>query len=132
MINQRPATIAEAAELAKVHGQPGAFFREFLDEFYKVETDVERLQSLSGEPAPSGDRKLDAWYAAAAEHLCFQNRLMPPDWTQEPSRFLHKPYFPSGLESLKALCIKESPTAFRRRMIFVDGTPLSRPHSRAG
>lgn len=36
-------------------------------------------------------------------------------------------YFPSGLESLKATLLVESPTAFRRRLIFVGADPLYRP-----
>ena len=79
MSGQRPATINEAGELARRHGSPGAFFREFLDEFYNLTSNAERLERLSAMPAPSGDPRLDAWYAAAAEHLCFQHRLTPPE-----------------------------------------------------
>jgi hypothetical protein len=69
--------------------------------------------------------------AAVAEHLSLTNHIDPPDWTQQDIRFLKRPFFPANLDSLKALCIKESPTAFRRRMSFVDSQPLSRASQRA-
>jgi hypothetical protein len=47
-------------------------------------------------------------------------------WTQEPSRFLHRPYFTTPIEGLKALLIAESPIAFRRRLIFTEAEPLRR------
>jgi len=51
-----------------------------------------------------------------------------PAWTEEPERFLREPLFAGGLESLKAILIVESPSAFRRRIIFISADGLSRPH----
>jgi hypothetical protein len=101
--------------------------REFLDEFY-VETDsARRAAMLIDEPPLTEDERANAYYAAVAEHLALTCRLPVPPWTTSPARFLKRPFFPSGLESLKATLLVESPTAFRRRMIFVDGNPLYRP-----
>lgn len=130
MWSKRPSTLKAAAEQAAVHGNLGAFIREFLDEFYGLVDSHARLQALAEEPPVLNHPTGDAYLAAVAEHLSFTNRLDPPAWTQDESRFLRQPFFPAGLESLKALCIKESPTAFRRRMIFVDSDPLSRPSRR--
>jgi hypothetical protein len=52
--------------------------------------------------------------------------LTVPAWTNHPSRFLKTPFFTTPLEGLKALCIAESPSAFRRRMIFTEAEPLRR------
>ncbi len=71
--------------------------------------------------------RANAYYAAVAEHLALTHRLQVPAWTLEAGRFLRKPWFPAGLESLKATLLVESPPAFRRRMIFVDADPLYRP-----
>jgi hypothetical protein len=46
--------------------------------------------------------------------------------TQEPLRFLRRPYFTTPIEGLKALLIAESPIAFRRRLIFTGAEPLRR------
>jgi hypothetical protein len=43
-------------------------------------------------------------------------------------RFLREPFFSGGLESLKAILIVESPSAFRRRLIFISADGISRPH----
>jgi hypothetical protein len=50
-----------------------------------------------------------------------------PPWVEQPQRFLDKPFFAGGLESLKAILLAESPLAFRRRQIFVSANALSRP-----
>jgi hypothetical protein len=52
--------------------------------------------------------------------------LTIPPWSDDPSRFLKRPYFTSPLEGLKALLIAESPLAFRRRLIFTEAEPLRR------
>ena len=71
--------------------------------------------------------------AAVAEHLALRHHLPIPEWTQAKCRFLKRPYYPCGLESLKATLLVESPPAFRRRLIFVGADPLYRPRrERAG
>lgn len=122
----RPKSIAAAvAEIAEF-GDFTASSRSFLDEFY-IAPQQARQAMLEETPQPLPDPRWDAWWAAAAEHLATEYGLRIPTWTSSPSRFLHRAWFPCGLESLKALCIAESPTAFRRRMIFVDSNPLYRP-----
>jgi hypothetical protein len=100
--------------------------REFLDEFY-VADEARRAGMLAQEPPLLDNERANAYLAAVAEHLALTYRLRRIDWVSGPKRFLHRPFFPAGLESLKATFIKESPTAFRRRLIFVDANPLSRP-----
>lgn len=104
--------------------------REFLDEFYVEPSKAKRQRMLEDEPAPTGNPRADAYLAAVAEHLAFRHGLDVPDWALSETRFLHAPHFPAGLESLKAITLVESPTAFRRRLIFVDRDPLSRPRRR--
>lgn len=99
--------------------------REFCDEFYKAGAS-ERGAMLAKEPAIQGG-EADAYYGAIAEHLALQNGLPVPRWALAEKRFLHKPFFPARLESLKSTLLVESPVAFRRRMIFVGPNPLSRP-----
>jgi hypothetical protein len=102
--------------------------REFLDRFYG-ETDVGvRSRMLRDEPPllPGNDRA-NAYLAAVAEHLARTYGLTNPSWTGKPERFLKRAFFPCGLHSLKATLVKESPPAFRRRMIFVEAEPLFRP-----
>jgi hypothetical protein len=130
MWSQRPSTLKAAAQQSVLHGKLGAFIREFLDEFYAISHPEAKLRAIAEEPPLLEQATANAYLAAVAEHLSLTNHINPPEWTQQDGRFLKRPYFPANLDSLKALCIKESPTAFRRRMIFVDAQPLSRPSQR--
>lgn len=125
--SRRPRSLHEAASLGESLGRRDAMLREFLDEFYFAPVGT-RAAMLAEEPRLiAGDERANAYYAAVAEHLALTHRLGVPAWAQTEERFLCKPFFPAGLESLKATLIVESPPAFRRRMIFVGADPLSRP-----
>src|SRR5260370_4489462 len=123
----RPRSLGAAAAYGLKFGDRDAFLREFLDAFYVEEDSGRRAAMLEDEPQITEDDGADAYYAAVAEHLALTYRLPVPPWTAGAARFLKRPFFPSGLESLKATLLVESPTAFRRRMIFVDANPLYRP-----
>jgi hypothetical protein len=128
---RRPRSLREVALWAEQQGQIDAFLREFLDEFY-VERDAQaRAQMLAEEPPLAANVHANAYLGAVAEHLARREGLATPAWTEHKHRFLHRPYFPSGLESLKATLLVESPAAFRRRMIFVGAEPLYRPRKDA-
>ncbi|MBI3706975.1 MAG: hypothetical protein HY246_04765 [Proteobacteria bacterium] len=123
---KRPRSLQEVAQRSR--GISASFdhvLREFLDSFYLMETE-ERVIAIKNEPDPVGAIH-DAYLAAVAEHLAWRFDLSSPEWTEKPSRFLHKPFFAGGLESLKATLLVESPVAFRRRMLFVSENVLSRP-----
>jgi len=126
-LKRRPRTLEEVAQWSEDLGRIDEFIREFLDEFYLEPKATQRAAMIAGQPRLSGDIRRDAYLAAVAEHLAFRYGLTVPTWTDEPSRFLKRPYFPAGLESLKAILLVESPVAFRRRLIFVGSDPLSRP-----
>jgi hypothetical protein len=124
---RRPSSLLEVARWSRELGGVDSYLREFLDTFY-LERDAEsRAAMLSPEPPVSGDERADAYLAAVAEHLALRNNLPVPAWTRGKARFLKRPFFPAGLESLKATLLVESPPAFRRRMIFVGADPLYRP-----
>ena len=125
---RRPHTLKEAVEWGCAFGNKGAFLREFLDHFYASDQSLKEHMLIEMPPL-TPDVKNNAYIAAVAEHLALKNHLKVPQWSGHKDRFLHKPYFPCGLESLKATLIKESPVSFRRRLIFVGSDVLSRPHS---
>ena len=122
----RPRSIVEIADRAVTGG--GGFdeaVREFLDVWQSLDIQAKR-ESISGEPCHVG-RVQDAYLAALAEHLSAADVIEPPVWTENAHRFLTRPYFAGGLESLKAILLVESPPAFRRRLIFISRDALSRP-----
>jgi len=122
----RPLSIAEIAERVSCGTQHfDLAVREFLDSWQAMTRD-DRQAALSEEPLAVG-RVEDAYLAALAEHLAAADRLVVPAWTEAPRRFLREPFFAGGLESLKAILLVESPSAFRRRLIFISADALSRP-----
>lgn len=123
----RPRSLKAAFEMGAENGSVDAYIREFLDEFYAEPKADIRQSMLDVEPPRSQNPRSNAYFAAVAEHLALKYGLKIPDWAFDPNRFLDIPFFPCGLESLKATLLKESPTAFRRRLIFVDADPLFRP-----
>ena len=95
-------------------------FMDFVDDFryYKDAAVIE-------EPLELNNEKFDALLASAIEYLCDEMGMEPPEWVWEvpPCK---DPWFVSGMESLKAITIVESPVYFRRRKIFVLENFLSR------
>jgi len=59
--------------------------------------------------------------AAMVEHAAARNRTAAPPWARTVLP-LESPWFASDLEKLRAHLLRVSPTAFRRRNLFVDAT----------
>ena len=109
------AVINDGFDSWKIH------FFNLVDEFRRS-PDI-RLVML---PPVSGlDTKLQALLASIVETLCHEVDYEAPDWVKK-TYFLSKPWFLSGMESLKASAIVESPLEFRRHNVYVDSNILSR------
>jgi hypothetical protein len=106
------------------------FFGEIgnlLDDFRERCTTAEERLALVGEPPEAtGQPETDAYLAAVAESLCREFALPPPAWTEHSRYYLRRPWFAGGLQSLKAILLAESPTAFRRRNLFISANALQR------
>ena len=77
-------------------------------------------------PPPSNiDRRIKALLASSVLYLCEESNICAPEWAKE-NYFLPTPWFVSGVESLKATSILESPWCFRKNNIFVLGNFLDR------
>ena len=120
----RPDTLAEVARRVNAGAAFGPTLSEFLDEFYRH---PERRQAMiDREPMRLPDARQHATLGAVGEHLARRWGLVVPRWTDDPSRFLHEPYFTTPIERLKAMLLVQSPLAFRRRLIFTEAEPLRR------
>lgn len=120
-----PHTLHEVS--VRVHDGEQAFdpaLLEFLDHFYANRE--HREASLHAQPVPLDDLR-DAYLGATAEYLASRYGLDVPAWAETYGMALRRPFFAGELESLKALLTVESPTAFRRRMLFVGKNALDRP-----
>jgi len=126
----RPHSLHEVSRRAAA-GEQGfdAAVREFLDVFYahsggRTAAIAECPASLS--PANLGNVK-DAYLSATAEHLARSHGIPVPQWTDLHGWNVRRPFFAGGMESMKALLTVQSPTAFRRRMLFISSDALDRP-----
>ena len=96
---QRPQSLLEVAERT-LAGQPfDPLLREFLDEFY---THPDHREAMITEEPQLIESLPDAYLAAVAEHFAEYWRLPCFHWVNDNRRFLHRPFFAGGLESLKA------------------------------
>lgn len=123
----RPAELAEVERASA--GDWGRFSRaigELVDEM-NARPEAERPAMLAPAPDLAGPPWESAWLCAAAEHLARRCGVQPPAWSERAAGFaLAAPWFPPQIEAMKPVLIVESPTAFRRRMLFVGANVLSR------
>lgn len=75
------------------------------------------IELFMEKPEETGTR-FDPLLAATVETLCDETKEEHPEWT-DSIEGLKSPWFVSGLESLKAIAIVESPIHYRSRNIFV-------------
>ena len=94
---------------------------DFVDEFRRSWDP--RLVLLA--PVSTLEPRLQALFSATVAFLCREAGMSAPDWTRR-NIYLEHPWFLSGMESLKAMTILESPTEFRRHNIFVQENFLKR------
>jgi hypothetical protein len=124
----RPKSLAEVAQLVAAGESFDLCLANFLDEFYFAPN----AAALSVAPwllAPAGGepgRVQDAYLAATAEELARGYGFPPPDWIQDDTRKLHRPWFASTLGALRAVLLLESPPGFRARNLFVSQNALTR------
>jgi hypothetical protein len=88
-------------------------------------TPAERRLMVENRPPPTGDARYDALLAALVEHLCTGAGMPAPRWVDDPDRFLEPWWFVSGLRSLHASALVESPISFARRGVFICDGALS-------
>ena len=119
----RPTSLKDAADRIIQGTSPLIALNEFLDEFY---LSTERQGMIDEEPGLTGVGWQDAYLGAMAEHLARRWGLAVPGWVDDPRRFLDKPYFVENLQLMKPVLLRDSPIAFRRRLIFTEAEPLRR------
>ena len=125
LFRRKPNSLGEVVRRVKAGEQKfDPSLREFLDSFY-ANADA-RQRAIEAQP-DSIDAVHDAYVAAVAEHLARVYGLSIPEWSETHGNGLHEPFFAGGLQSLKGVLTAESPTAFRRRLLFVSKDALSRP-----
>ncbi len=98
---------------------------EFLTAYGGAEP-AQRQGLIDEPPAPTGDRRWDAFLGALAEHLAFHDDLLCPTWAGAPERFLDRWWFLSNTPSGRAEAIVTAPASFVRRGVFIERRDLER------
>jgi hypothetical protein len=123
----RPQSLKEAVERILAGEEQRIALAEFLDEFYsQYGHTTEQQAMIDGPPPVSGGQPLDAYVGAMGEHLARRWGLTIPFWVEDECRFLDTPIFADDLQLMKPILLRDSPIAFRRRLIFTEAEPLRR------
>lgn len=94
---------------------------QFIDDFRRVRGANAEVRG----DLPKVEDTILALFAATTVSLAIEMGVHFPKWATEVQP-LKNPFFPSGVENLKASALMESPAAFKRLNIFVLGNFLSR------
>jgi hypothetical protein len=122
----RPGTLLRVLQLVGEGEKLRFALAGFLDDFYADADPGSRARRVCDDPGLTDDPKMNALLGAIGEHLAMRWNLgSPPIWTNQPARFLERPWF-MGPERMKGFLLAESPLAFRRRFIFTEAEPLRR------
>jgi hypothetical protein len=123
----RPQSLKEAIERVQAGEEERIAIAEFLDTFYLNHGHTKEQQAMISVPPPVTERRqFDAYVGAIGEHLARRWGLTIPVWVEEECRFLDTPIFADDLQLMKPILLRDSPIAFRRRLIFTEAEPLRR------
>ena len=125
----RPRTLSEACDRIRDGDPPEEAISEVLDTFYGAPDAERRFAVIADAPILTGNDRLDAFFAAAAEYLAHQYRLdRVPSWTADPKRILRQPWFTTVSEhdGIREYLTHSSPAEFSSRNIFTEERPLRR------
>lgn len=125
-VPQSALTLAQAAEAITNSHDEATRLRVFF-EFTRGADEAGRaaLPLITTEPALVGDPRFDALLAGAAEHLAARLGVPGPLWTLTVDRFLYRAWWISALPSARVQALLWTPTAFRRRGIYLDRHDLT-------
>ncbi|SBW24435.1 hypothetical protein FDG2_4154 [Candidatus Protofrankia californiensis] len=77
-------------------------------------------------PRLSGDRRVDAAFAALGEYLARRDGWHTPGWVQDPALEAVPWWFVTALKGLHPRALVESPLSFRKRGVFITSGALQR------
>lgn len=122
---QRPRTLQAVAFESNRYADFGRNLRDFLHAFAEARQRGDALElMLAPEPPRLAGRfpegaVCDAFLAATADFFARRHRLPTPAWALSTSLALEDPWFSPNLPSVRALLLRDSPSAFKDKNLFV-------------
>lgn len=127
------AAAGEAVELLAAGEPLSAVWRyavvQLLDDYEsRLRHDGVRAAAALFAEAPdrTGDTRVDAAFAALAEHLARRDDWPVPPWVKDPTRVTDDWWFVTELRGMHPWSLRESPLSFRRRGVFISANALER------
>jgi hypothetical protein len=124
---------ATAAEMLRQGEDLRAVWKHAIIQMFDDYTSVLRYEGVaraaamwSAEPAPTGDRRVDAAFAALGEHVARRDGWPVPRWTREARREAEPWWFVTSLRGMHPRALVESPLSFRKRGVFITASALER------
>lgn len=77
-------------------------------------------------PSRTSSPQIDAGLAALAEHLARRDDWATPAWASDTARYTRRWWFVTPLKGMHATALQQSPSAFRRRGVFITADGLAR------
>ena len=127
----RPKSLGEVAAASASYEDFGHHLKDFLHEFAAARQRQASLPAmLEIEPARLADQFTegticDAFLAATADYLARSAGLATPVWALNPERVLSVPWFSDPLLALRGLLLRDTPSAFKDKNLFVLASALS-------
>lgn len=123
----RPKELSEVAARVSRGASFSMELADFLDEFREKpgEDAFSEEPSLLSANLPER-RRIDAYLAAVADHLCGQCRFRRPSWLNGAARYLPEPRFACRSRAGRLFLLKDSPAALKSRNLFVSANALER------
>lgn len=124
-MSQRPRTLLAVATDSACYQDFGHNLRDFLHAFAEARQRGDALVPMLTPAPPRLTGRFpegaicDAFLAATADFLARRHRLPTPDWALPESLTLDHPWFSPDLPSVRAMLLRDSPSAFKDKNIFV-------------
>jgi len=130
---RRPTSLHEVAAESGAYAEFGRNLKDFLHEFAYANKRGLDLEPLLSEEPPrlaggfEQGRICDAFLAATANYLARVNGIQTPAWALNQDRVLDEPWFSEELPIVRLLLLRDTPSAFKDKNVFVFDSALKWP-----
>ena len=128
---RRPKSLREVAAETETYADFGAHLKDFLHEFDFARQGGRPLHPFLAEKPPRLAARFpqgnicDAFLAATADYLSRSHGLTTPKWALDEDLVLEEPWFSEEFPSVRMRLLRDTPSAFKDKNLFVFESALS-------